>query len=162
MPAVTAKNDYAICGGDVPLRGEGGPVDASAKALREYKWPSHEKFSGIAFVLSAVRLGQVTDGTSNVYLVGEKLVHGKSEGNHGDDQTLYVGDDADVRRWTAEPPRQDGSGGIDYEWFGSAHASGCHFALCDGSVQFLGYDIDPQAHRRLGNRRDGQNVELPP
>jgi hypothetical protein len=159
VPEVAAKNDYAICGGDVPLRGEGGPVDASPEALREYKWPSHEQFSGIAFVLSEIRVSQVSDGTTHVYLAGEKLLHGPSEQNWGDDQTLYVGDDADVRRWTAEPPRRDGSGGVDYEWFGSAHAAGCVFAMCDGSVQLVNYDIDSEMHRRLGNRHDGLVVD---
>jgi prepilin-type N-terminal cleavage/methylation domain-containing protein len=48
QPEVAAKNDYAICGGDVPLQGKGGPQDASVAALREYEWPSHEKFSGIS------------------------------------------------------------------------------------------------------------------
>jgi prepilin-type N-terminal cleavage/methylation domain-containing protein len=159
LPALAAKNDYAICGGDVPLRGDGGPVDASPEALREYKWPSHEQFSGIAFVLSEIRVSQVSDGSTHVYLAGEKLLHGPSEQNWGDDQTLYVGDDADVRRWTAEPPRRDGSDGVDYQWFGSAHASGCYFVLCDGSVQHVNYDIDPEMHRRLGNRHDGLVVD---
>jgi hypothetical protein len=44
--------------------------------------------------------------------------------------------------------------------FGSAHASGCFFAMCDGSVQFVTFDVSPEVHRRLGNREDGEAVSL--
>jgi hypothetical protein len=55
---------------------------------------------------------------------------------------------------------REGSGGIDYEWFGSAHSAGCYFAMCDGSVQLVSYDIDAEMHRRLGNRHDGLVVDI--
>jgi hypothetical protein len=42
--------------------------------------------------------------------------------------------------------------------FGSAHAAGCHFVLCDGAVRLIQYSIDAEVHRRLGNRRDGLPV----
>jgi prepilin-type processing-associated H-X9-DG protein len=46
----------------------------------------------------------------------------------------------------------------DVRRFGSAHGQGCHFALCDGSVRFVSYNVNPEVHRHLGHRKDGAAV----
>jgi prepilin-type processing-associated H-X9-DG protein len=50
--------------------------------------------------------------------------------------------------------------GFDFRLrFGSPHSSGCNFAFCDGSVRTVSYQIDPEVHRRLGNRKDGLPID---
>lgn len=77
----------------------------------------------------------------------------------GDDQTMYLGDDADVRRWCMNPPMQDRRNFDDPDRFGSMHSSGCQFVRCDGSVHSIPFTIDAQVFRNLGNRKDGQVVD---
>jgi prepilin-type processing-associated H-X9-DG protein len=61
-----------------------------------------------------------------------------------------------------DPPYQEQvDGQNDYRTrFGSAHANGCHFLLCDGSVHLISYTVDNQIHGRLCSRCDG--MAIPP
>jgi hypothetical protein len=43
---------------------------------------------------------------------------------------------------------------ISRELFGSSHPGVCLFAYCDGSVQGVNFDVDPEAYRRMGARND--------
>ena len=161
VPGV-AKSDYAINGGDFVLSAGPGPNSGSLADLNAYVWPNVQLATGVAFLTLRVRLAQITDGASNTFLVGEKYVprsYYQSPGFGGDDHAMYLGDDADNRRWTAEPPQADSRNDHNRFVFGSAHSVGCHFVMCDGSVQVIAYDIDPQIHQYMGNRSDGQVVE---
>ena len=101
------------------------------------------------------------DGASWTYLIGEKYVtrqNHETAGDAGYDQSAQSGVDVDLNRWVLSPPRPDGSE-PDMRIFGSAHAAGCHFVLCDGAVRLIQYSIDPEVHRRLGNRQDGLPID---
>ncbi|HZZ26553.1 MAG TPA: DUF1559 domain-containing protein [Pirellulales bacterium] len=104
-----------------------------------------------------------------------------------DDQSMFQGYDWDTVRWAGSnsfsvPSSKIFVGGIDWRPlrdseidpttvvtttspylvnFGSAHANGCMFVMCDGSVQIIGYNIDPAVHWKLAARNDGNQVDVP-
>lgn len=164
-----AKIDYAANAGDFFVRGPLGPTSEAEADASQYAWADVSQVTGIVYQRSQVRLADIADGASRTYLFGEKYMdaaHYDDGRDGGDNQTAWSGYDEDLNRWTAdqdEPatPLQDHFGYADALIFGSAHPTGCYFGFCDGSVHFVAYTIDGDVHRRLGNRHDGQSIELP-
>jgi len=159
--SAVAKTDYACSEGDFVIRGGPGPVDLAA--ARTHPWADTRRATGICFQRSKVRMAEITDGTSNTYLVGEKLVSSGGYGtkdDYGYDQSLFSGADWDLNRWVLLTPIRDNQWS-DPTSFGSAHFNACHMAFCDGSVRSVSFDVDAETHRRLGNRHDGQPVDFP-
>ena len=124
---------------------------------------------GIFCPLITVSIADVSDGTSNTYLCGEKSIMpaGYETGlDPGDDLCLYVGYCSDNLRWASSPPALNDAPRRDYpgfSWgcgFGSTHFSGCNFAFCDGSVHLISYGISPSVHMSLTNRKDGAVIDL--
>lgn len=122
--------------------------------------------NGISHAGAVVTMGQIRDGASNTYLLGEKYIGPDQYYNgldDGDDHGMYEGHGVDTYRWCPNdpsnnrvfPPEQETPGVMRWWSFGSPHSGGCNFVLCDGSVQTISYSIDPEIHRRLGNRKDG-------
>ena len=122
-----------------------------------------EMINGIVYQAFEYNLKQVTDGTAQTYMIGEKHLRPESYTSElldiGDDQSCWAGDDLDMNRTADDrtPPAQDQLGlvGLFYN-FGSAHVSTFQMSMCDASVQSISYDIDPLTHERLGGRRDGE------
>jgi hypothetical protein len=116
--------------------------------------------TGVVMQRQPVLSSQIRDGLSNVYFAGEKWLPPEdydSGKNYGDDQSSWNGDDLDMVRSTASPPKYDGAAAdIVRGPFGSAHGDGLNMVRCDASVQFVAYQIDGDVFRSLGNRRDGQ------
>jgi prepilin-type N-terminal cleavage/methylation domain-containing protein/prepilin-type processing-associated H-X9-DG protein len=181
-----ARGDYAACAGDQPqawdLLGPGSLAQAISMT-KSNTWPNVSRpgggtyphvsdvATGTSFLRSRVTIVDITDGTSNTYMLGEKYLTPDNYYNGADaadNETLFVGYDNDNHRTTyytpsspgsAQTPMQDRPGLADMYRFGSAHATGCNMAFCDGSVRAASYSIDPETHRRLGNRKDGLPVD---
>jgi prepilin-type processing-associated H-X9-DG protein len=160
-----AKLDYAVCGGDqevVQLNGTPMPPI-----------PQQWEYTGICYARSKIRLSEVTDGTSNTMMVGEKQLCVQNYRNGldgGDNENLYTGFNTDTTRSTNNrktgnnnqirfPPRRDGRD-ITINVFGSAHPGGFNITLCDGSVRVINYNIEERNYMRLGHRGDGEPVDI--
>lgn len=153
-PKNAAKTDYAICAGDREIRVGSGPTSDDPFTVGAYRWPEIEA-SGISFVRSTFRARDVTDGLSHTMAIGEKAlaVHHYAGGESlGDDQSVFIGDDADIRRWTEHPPLHDGRVD-DIERFGSAHAAGLNVVMCGGSMQTIDHAVDSKVFADTRSRR---------
>ncbi len=166
-----ARSDYAANGGytytDPRSGGTGwGPQGPNSMSEGDSGEANFSKLmavaDGIVFTGSLITMGEVRDGSTNTYLVGEKYLNPDqyATGSCGaDNETMYIGDNEDISRWTAQTPMQDRAG-ICGRWrFGSAHANGFNMALCDGSVRSTSFSIDAAVHRRLGDRADGEAID---
>jgi prepilin-type N-terminal cleavage/methylation domain-containing protein/prepilin-type processing-associated H-X9-DG protein len=124
----------------------------------------------------------VTDGLSNTLMIGEKYVRSDAyEGGlnyNSDDRGWTDGWDGDTMRSTCFQPLGDSDGmGFDPvlgrmfgdrgPWpfggaynvihFGAAHPGGLNTAFADGSVHYVGFDIDVLIFNALGTR-NGEEI----
>lgn len=163
------RGDYAACSGNLIVEYTFGPPSISD--AETYEWGERLGIAtGISFYHSAVTIGQVSDGTSTTYMLGEKYMNQNSylDGSDpADNEDLYSGFNNDNHRiayydpvtGVALTPQQDLPGIISPRSFGSAHYGSCFMSFCDASVRAISYNIDPVAHQRMGSRMDGNKVE---
>lgn len=108
------------------------------------------------------RLANLTDGTSNTILIGEKRMDRLNLGNHqSDDNEGYsAGWDHDTMRRVNIQPAVDSANGSGWgeERFGSAHVDAFHVLMADGSARSLSYNLNLATFIRLGVRNDGEVV----
>lgn len=110
-----------------------------------------DRQDGLVVRMGTIRAGNVIDGLSNVYLVGEKYVRADAyEGgvDPADGSILYAGYSASNVRWADELPVMD-TKDDHLSAFGSAHSGSWNVALGDGSVRSMNYDIDSKVHKNL-------------
>jgi hypothetical protein len=172
-PPAVGRSDYACNGGDGNTAVNPQPSSLSeGDSLTDEQWAAtypgtapDPNVTGVIYRRSEITPAHIRDGTSNTYLLGERYLDPDRylDGIGCDnDQGWDIGHDYDVTRWTtpgSAPMRdQPGFGGCQTR-FGSAHPAGFHMVFCDGSVHRINYAIDPEIHRRLGNRKDGLPID---
>ncbi len=136
------------------------------------------KSDGVLYLDSAVRLTDVTDGTSMTLAVGERppsarknfgwwyAGEGQQKNGSGDmilgvretyyPQSQHVGD-CPFGPYAFVPGRLEDQCDLFHFW--SLHPGGAHFLFCDGSVRFLTYSADPLLPA-LATRAGGEAVDL--
>jgi prepilin-type N-terminal cleavage/methylation domain-containing protein len=128
-------------------------------ALGDYAASNYEE-TGIVRYRYPTRFADITDGSSNTLLAGDRRLNLAHLGQpQDDDDTGYAsGFSNDVTRYTNQPPLPDYSAPAgDGNWrFGSSHTGGFCAVYADGSVHFLSYSISPSTFQNLGNEGDGQ------
>jgi prepilin-type N-terminal cleavage/methylation domain-containing protein/prepilin-type processing-associated H-X9-DG protein len=154
--AFAGRMDYAANSGNQPIdESFAGPPSLAAGDDPCYPWPSTTGLSGVIFLRSELGLNNISHGTSNTYLIGEKYLnpdHYSTGTDAGDNEDLYAGFDNDNSRCTFLPPQRDRPGYSNTLRFGSAHPVGLNMAYCDGSVHFVLYGVDPEVHQQAGSR----------
>ena len=103
------------------------------------------------------RFADITDGTSNVFLAGERLAE---QCNWGGALTWNF-PIAFMGQKPNSPTRNATT--TDYKrncGFSSAHPAGVNMALCDGSVRFVSATVDFLVWCRTGDKADGNSTHL--
>jgi prepilin-type N-terminal cleavage/methylation domain-containing protein/prepilin-type processing-associated H-X9-DG protein len=134
-------------------------------ALCDYAGSNREK-TGVLNKFTPTRMADITDGTSNTLLLGEKRLNLTRLGQRQDDDDIgYTsGWDVDTIRSTETRPAPDYFAPPDNREatgenkFGSSHPGRFNAVFADGSVRPISYAVDPVVFSYLGNRADGQVI----
>jgi prepilin-type N-terminal cleavage/methylation domain-containing protein/prepilin-type processing-associated H-X9-DG protein len=150
-PPMIGRSDYAANTGD----GNQDEIDGGPGSLAAGPPATPTNLTGVIYRCSEIRFTQISKGTSNVILIGEKYMQWGTYAtgtDPSDNEGMYAGFDNDNQRCTASVPWQDKPNTTDTFRFGSAHANGVNILLCDGSVQTISYSVDPAVWLAMGNR----------
>jgi prepilin-type N-terminal cleavage/methylation domain-containing protein/prepilin-type processing-associated H-X9-DG protein len=133
------------------------------RALCDYGASNLER-TGVVQQYFPTRIADITDGTSNTLLVADKRLNLAKLGQPQSDDNLgySAGWDEDTVRRSDRLPLPDYSNPSDDDpgRFGSSHPGQFNAALADGSVRSIAYGIDRTLFSYLGNKSDGQAINL--
>lgn len=105
-----------------------------------------------------LRMAEVTDGTSNTFLVGEDVMA------HNNHSTAYYSN-GDYASTHAPPNYMPKPATPDAWWnvisFRSLHPNGLQFVFADGSVKFVQQNINYDTWRFLSTKGEGEVAQLP-
>ncbi len=136
--------DYAACSGDTGT----APTTGFFKLVNSNHMAASNRF------------GDVTDGTSNTVMIGEKHIVQTAVGDGVQDGIIYSGSqnlNYHRRAGASWPLAQSPQTPINNQ-FGSWHTGVCQFALGDGSVRAFRTSLPGTTLGYLGNINDGNVV----
>jgi hypothetical protein len=115
-----------------------------------------------------VRLTDVTDGTSNTTMFGEKHIRPNSLRGKNEDRSVFGGNRNNTRRMMGISPTAGNvrplmppeaqTTALANSCFGGPHTGVCLFVICDGSVKAIQTSVDLQTLTYLVTRNDGQVI----
>jgi len=152
---------------------DGAPVLADTKSMKDHD------LNGLMFGCSEIGFGQITDGTSNTIMFGESQTDPEfvKDGQAMDfwyigapstDQYKCTGPNANASSEFSEvvgatytpmnANKRDPTtlGNLIELSFGSYHPGGAAFGFADGSVHYIGENIDLATYQALGSRNGGE------
>jgi type II secretory pathway pseudopilin PulG len=122
---------------------------------------------GVLSAMSTTRIAQITDGTSQTFMLGERVVQPGGPFSLPFTSAwcgqVAFGDLYDYRSVPHLMPTSVhplNSSTTDPLCFGSRHEMGAHFAMVDGSVQFVGDSIDATTYVALGTPDGGEMINF--
>ncbi|MEW4564446.1 DUF1559 domain-containing protein [Bremerella sp. JC770] len=159
--ATRTNNYYGVQGGETPFCTNSGGNRFWNK-------------DGMIYHNSGTKFRDATDGSSNVFLLGETNYQPTLESNTSDPQySTWASSDwprdygipsqvasASLPINSQDPPVPGGGHVFDVasRTFGSYHPGGCQFAMADASVHFFAETMDLTTYRTLAKRSDGLPV----
>ncbi len=143
-----------------------------------------ENQDGVLYLNSRTKFSEIKDGLSNTLMAGERppspdywygwwYVGYGQQGTGSVDMLLGVnelnappipGETTYLEQCPAGPYQFEVGNSneqCDALHFWSHHPSGAHFALCDGSIQFLAYTVDNDVLLSLATKSGGETFESP-
>jgi prepilin-type N-terminal cleavage/methylation domain-containing protein/prepilin-type processing-associated H-X9-DG protein len=113
---------------------------------------------------TAIKLTDVTDGTSNTLMVCERSWVEPPDVDSYRTWIRGCNNGCGACKNVTNPINAtyyNGAGNFNDISFGSMHAGGANFGMCDGSVRFLSASIDMSAYKAAASRDGGEVLPLP-
>jgi len=138
-----------------------GPSGTYGHAQTDYAGSNIDNNGAIRYnngSTDGVRLTEISDGTSNTVMAGDKRLNRAAMGGfQGDDNEGYSsGWDHDTMRYTSVPPLPDPTSGDGGGRFGSSHPTGVQMVFADGAVRMVSYSVSPPVFAGLGTTAGGE------
>jgi prepilin-type processing-associated H-X9-DG protein/prepilin-type N-terminal cleavage/methylation domain-containing protein len=119
-------------------------------------------YNGMGWINSAMKIADVTDGTSNTLHFGEKANWANQSwcfDGSGCNQFIWVHHQSQGLITGSQPPNWSQKGNSRAAT--SSHSGGVNVAFVDGHVQFINNNIDLATYMALGTRNGGEVVSPP-